>query len=342
MVGAYLALNPDYLQRFIRALEHESPSIRILSASILGRSLEGYLDEKSKRGLVMEELKRPEALVAIHKLIRSEEPALTIAGLNLLSDTLADEQGSESWNTSDDGSAPPTPLKDQVVSQELLAYVVGLFGRKNKPLAAAALRLLSQICWGYSRGKQLTKLAFEAVSPTADAFFFAVLDEDWGGGRHGGRQRRHVQAAAATGGGLARMETLLKQTPETVQEAKALVEGYRALLCGDEVDSSAGRTNPRLPALVARILRDGGVGELEVARWIIQLLHDDENPDALSSWTDLATKEVTDALIAFVNTQPQSFEQPEQGEMPWEEFHKIDRAYDEKVAAEAARIKRCS
>ena len=341
MVGAYLALNQNHIKRFIRALGHESPSkVRIFSASILGRSLDGYLDEQPKRDLVMEELKRPEALAAILQLIKSEEPPVTIAGLNLLSNTLAGEQGTESCGSDD--APPPTPLKDQIVTQELLADLMALLGRKDKPLATAALCLLSQFCWGYSRGKELTKLAFEAVTPTADAFFFSFLDEDWGGGRHAGRQRRYIQAAAAEGGGLARIESLLKHTPVTIQEAKALVEGYRALLCGEDVDCSMGRTNPHLPPLVAQLLRDGGVAELEVARWITQLLHDDENPDVFSSWTDLATKEVIDSLLAFVNIQPQSFEEPEQGDMPWEEFHKLERAYREKVKIESARIKRCN
>ena len=342
MVRADLASNQDHLQRFIRVLDHESHSIRILSASILGKCLEGYLGERSKPSPIMEELKRPEALAAIRRLIRSGVSTLTIAGLNLLSDALVAQQLSESWDTGDDGTTPFNPWDDEKALQDFLTYVVGLFGQKDKPVVTAVLRLLGQVCWFYPRGKQSTRLAFEAVTPTADASFFSILDADWGGGLHGRRQLRHVQAVAAAGGGIARMESLLKHMPETVKEIRTLLEGYAALLSGDEVDPSPGRTNPHLPVLVARMLREGGEEELEVVRWIIRRLHEDGNPEVFSSWTDLATKEVVDSLIAFVNIQPQPFERPEQGEMPQEEFQAIERVYDEKAVAEAVRIQRCS
>lgn len=339
MVGAYLALEKGAVKRFIQALGHEVSSVQALSASILGHSLDGHLDEESKRNLVVEELKDPEAVSAILNLIRSGDSPASIAGLNLLADLFYGEDGTESWNQSDNDPPPATPLKDQIASANFITEIVGLFQSKNKELATAALRLLSQVCWGYPKGTRLTKLAFEAVTPTADAYFFSFLDEDWGGGRRGGRQRRFVQAAAATGGGLVRVEYLLRHAPDSLKEIKALVEGYRALLCGEDVDRSIGRRNPHLPGLIARMLKEGGVEELAVVRWIIQLVHDDENLEAFSSWKDVATTEVVESLAAYLDIRPEKFDRPERGDLPWEEYQALHRVYEEKVATEKVRVK---
>jgi len=338
MVGAYLALSKGAVKRFAQALSHESSAVKALSASILGHSLDGYLDEEPKRDLVVAELKEPQAVAAILRLIRSGNVPSSIAGLNLLSKLFYGEDGTESFNQSDDDPPPATPLKDQIATESFIAEVVGLLQSKNKDLSTTALRLLSQICWGYPKGKRLTKLAFEAITPTADAYFFSILDEDWGGGRRGGRQRRFVQAAAATGGGLVRVEYLLRHPPDKLEEVKALVEGYRALLCGDDVDRSMGRRNPYLPGLVARMLKEGGVEELVVVRWVIQLVHDDEKPEAFSSWKDVGSKEVVESLAAYLDIRPEKFDRPERGDMPWEEYQKLHQVYEDKVKAEKARV----
>ncbi|KAF8156918.1 armadillo-type protein [Crassisporium funariophilum] len=334
MAGSYLLETEGAIKTFVDILGGPFPELRCRAASILSRTLESYKDGESQRDVATAVLTEPAIYSAILAALHSDDLTTVNAAANLVGEILAGEDGTQSWYYEEDSGKPPppTPLKDAKVTPELALYTVGLL--KQKETAVGALYLLCQLCWGYQRGLEVVQKAFEAYIADADAFFFAALYGKYIG-KHSGRQRRVVAEAAVKAGAIARAVALLEAEHETIEIRRAAADGLRNLLAADSADFAIGRTNQRLPAVLAQLVADGTKESLTIVNWMVRLLADEEDPKTFETWTEFAKPDVVDNLIKWLNTVPETFEKPNPDDMTEEEFEKADAEYDAKVAKAA-------
>jgi len=285
-------------------------------------------DSNEQRGIAAKALTQPNVYPRILAGLHSDDLSTVNASANLISEILSSEWGTQSWNYDESSGKPPppSPIKDATITDEFAQHIVGLL--KQRETAPGALNVLCQCCWGYKRGYDVTRMAFESVIPDADVFFFEALYGKFES-RHAGRQRRHVAAAAFHAGGMARIESQLKKDLPTVEERRAAVEGFRVLLAADDVDLSIGRKNAQLPILLAQLFADETEESMNTACFMIRLLSDSEN--GFEAWTALATEETIQHLIFWLEKPPPTFERPDADKMTEKEFEKADNEYDKKV-----------
>jgi len=303
-VGVALLKIEGCIAHFLDLLGDPVSEMRCLAAAVLARTLDSCIDSKSQRPLATAALSGDNSYPRVLAALRSDDPKTVNAVAKLLAEILADEEGSKSWSYEEESGAPPPacPLKDRTVTPELAAYTIALL--KQPDVAASALALLSQFCWGYQRGFDIVSKAFETVVPDADAFFFSALDGNFVG-RHVGRQRRVVADAAVKAGGLDRAAVLLEEEYASPDARKAAVEGYRVMLCADSVDAVVGRENPKLPGILATIFAEGSLESLKTVNSMIRLVSAEDFTKTIPAWKDFATPKncrAASALDQYLST----------------------------------------
>ncbi|KIM42250.1 hypothetical protein M413DRAFT_10443 [Hebeloma cylindrosporum] len=314
-VGVALLRIEGGVDNFLDILEGPTSEARCLAAAVLARTLDSYVDSESQRPLATAALSNDNSYPRVLAALHSADPKTVNAAAKLLAEILAGEDGSKSWSYEEESGAPPPgcPLKDRTVTPDLAAYTISLL--KKPDAADGALALLCQFCWGYQRGFDIVKKAFEAVVPDADVFFFAALDGEFEG-RHTGRQRRVVADAAVKAGGLDRATVLLEKEHATPEARQAAVEGYRTMLCADSVDAAMGRANPKLPGILATLFAEGSLRSLKAVNFMIRLVSAEDFTKSIPSWTDFATPETVEQL---------TFESPDPEGLTEEEFSRLDK-----------------
>jgi len=330
-VGVALLRIEGGIDTFLDILEGPASEARCLAAAVLARTLDSYIDSESQRPFATATLSGDNSYPRVLAALHSDDPKTVNAAAKLLAEILAGEEGSRSWSYEEESGAPPPgcPLKDKTVTPELAAYTIALL--KTPDAAVGALALLCQFCWGYQRGFDIVKKAFEPVIPNADVFFFAALDGEFAG-RHIGRQRRVVADAAVKAGGLDRASVLLEEEHLTPQARQAAVEGYRVMLCADSVDAIVGRENPKLPGILATLFADGSLESLKAVNFMIRLVNTEDFTKMIPAWIDFATPRTVEQLVRWINTLPQTFESPNAEGMTDEECSRLDKECDEKTA----------
>lgn len=182
-VGVALLRIEGGIDNFLDILEGFTSEARYLAAAVLARTLDSYIDSESQPPLATATLSGEKSYPRVLAALHSDNPKTVNAAAKLLAEILAGEDGSRSWSYEEESGAPPPGclLKDRTVTPELAAYTIALLKRPG--VAVGALALLCQFCWGYRRGFDIVKKAFEAVVPDAEVFFFAALDGEFAG-RH--------------------------------------------------------------------------------------------------------------------------------------------------------------
>ncbi|KAF4580391.1 hypothetical protein EYR40_003107 [Pleurotus pulmonarius] len=235
------------------------------------------------------------------------EAAVNTAGsiLYLLGDIISDDLGTESWGWEDDSGdpPPPCPLKDSIVTAELVRTALalvslpplvikeeGIDSEKDSPSQASqnALHFLCHACWGYQHGYELVVAGFKDLFSkpigAEELWVYSNLDGDYAG-RGTSRMRRKVADAAVAAGGLAREFELLKREVEKLSTfspdedkakaskcRRAAVEGLRVLLRSDDANQELARNNDDLPLLLTHLISEESRVSLGVVQWIMSLL----------------------------------------------------------------------
>ncbi|KAH6900830.1 armadillo-type protein [Coprinopsis sp. MPI-PUGE-AT-0042] len=274
-------------------------------------------------------LSEDDVLPRILSALQSPETNISVAAFNLLAEILK----TDDWFDED----IPAPIKERVVNPELADLVISKL--KVPELAPSALSVLTEMCWAYKRGFEVVQKAFEPYIPQADAAFFAALYGE-SAARFISRKRRHVADAAVNAGAFPRMLTLLEEPITSVESCRVTVEAFRTLLCAEVADLAVGRTNTRIPVLLAHLIADGSFASVLQATLMVRLLSDDDNPKALESWADVLANETTvNQLINALNTELVEFERPS-ADLPMEEFEALGKEYEKKTEAEAERFRK--
>ncbi|KAF9003383.1 hypothetical protein BDQ17DRAFT_1425343 [Cyathus striatus] len=321
------------LNKLMEGAKGSSISECCLAASVLTRLFNSYSggeDSKPQREVVKERISSAYNLRRIIAVIYSSPPKVSGAVCHLIGELLLDEDGTESWmHDKDSGKPPPpTPLKDQIVTPELLKHAIGLLNHLDA--AKEALYLLSQACWGNARGLSLTEMAFIPAIPDADVHFFASLYGVYDGG-HAARQRRCVAEAAVKAGAIPRALELLESVSGSSCVIRAAVEGLRVLLTADSADRDIGRRSQSLQKALAMLLADETKESFDQVYWMLMLIIDDGN-EWLNSWTEFASTESARHLVNMLEKHRGAHEEPKEEGMSQEEYVAAVEEYQKKVS----------
>ncbi|TFK22381.1 ARM repeat-containing protein [Coprinopsis marcescibilis] len=256
-------------------------------------------------------------LPRIHSALQHADPKIASAAFNLLASIL--DIGPYIFPDEDD----PAPLKDRIITPELVELAVGKLQAPDG-LGEAALALLCEICRYYKRGLELAQKTFEGYIPKADASFFVALDGTWST-KHQGRKHWRVATAAVNAGGIQRVVELLEtQQFTTIESRRAIVEAFRVLLCAEDVDNNdVARHSEKFAALLAELLADGTYDSLNLVRMLVRLLSVNDVPEALGLWSEaLGTEETVKHLLGFLGTELVVYPEPDAEKLGEEEHTK--------------------
>ncbi|KDQ22432.1 hypothetical protein PLEOSDRAFT_174919 [Pleurotus ostreatus PC15] len=310
--AGYFLFKDGFLGCLMNLLEKEGYLAYVIP--LFSKLLDSYTggdDSKPVKPEIVKELSSPNVqstlLALTHVTTDAPEARVNTAGsiLFLLGDIVSGDLGTESWGWEDDSGdpPPPCPLKDSIVTAELVRTAIalvslpplvlkeeGLDSEKDSPSQASqnALHFLCHACWGYQRGYDLVVAGFKDLfSKPIDAeelWVYSNLDGDYAG-RGTSRMRRKVADAAVAADGLARVFELLKRevkklstlTPDEDKAKagkyrRAAVEGLRVLLRSDNANQDLARNNDDLPLLLTHLISEESRVSLDVVQWIMSLL----------------------------------------------------------------------
>ncbi|KAF9459111.1 armadillo-type protein [Collybia nuda] len=341
-VGWYL-LESDRTALLLKIVEEQVSAEAQLAFSVLARLLDSYKnggedDRISQRPTAVQLLTAPDTLAHIFTCLHSNDLIVVGASANLIAEVISEEEGTQSWSYEEESgkAPPPTPLKDIIVTAELVHYVVSLM--KKPKVSKDALHLLCQFCWGYPRGFNLVKKAFEACVPDGDVFFFASLYGDFLN-KHAGRQRRCVANAACLAGALDRTFLLLeREATSDAEHRRAAVEGLRVILCADSADVNLARKNVILPSVLSSLVADVCKESLGPVLWFLRLLENEEDQSWLLDWTEFGNPETVQNFLKLLNkfsysTNPDGTGGPKKETMGEGEYERAYEEYTEKIIA---------
>lgn len=309
--AGYFLFKDGFLGCLMNLLEKECYLAYVIP--LFSKLLDSYTggdDSKPVKPEIVKELSSPNVqstlLALTHFTNDAPEARVNTAGsiLFLLGDIVSGDLGTESWGWEDDSGdpPPPCPLKDSIVTAELVRTAIalvslpslvvkeeGLDSEQDIPSQASqnALHFLCHACWGYQRGYDLVVAGFKDLfSKPIDAeelWAYSNLDGDYAG-RGTIRMRRKVAEAVVAAGGLVRAFELLKRevkklstlTPDedrakTGKYRRAAVDGLRILLRSDTANQERARNNDDLPLLLTHFISESRMS-LDVVLWIMTLL----------------------------------------------------------------------
>lgn len=281
----------------LNVLNGPSSKNRCLAASILSKLWDG--DSEPQRDTVGAALTAPDTYPRLLAAFKHQDSQTAAAVANLLSKILHEEQGMESlsYNNNSNIPPPPSPLKDKIVTSDLIHHAIRLI---NQPeLAKEALSLVCLCCWGYPRGFDLVQASFASYVPEADVFFFASLDSEYQG-KHVSRQRRRVAEAAVKAGAISRVVKLLESEVDSIKAGRVAVEGVRVLLSAESADKDIDRSSKRLPSVLAALVADKTKESLERVLWMLKLLVNDEDQSWILKWGDFGNAETVGQLVEIL------------------------------------------
>ncbi|EAU81478.1 hypothetical protein CC1G_05308 [Coprinopsis cinerea okayama7 len=311
---------------------------RCLAATILSKLPDTYepkgddeSEQSSYRSAATAALSTDEILPRILTTLESDDVGIASAAFTLLAAIMTNEV---MWSDDDGDDDIPSPVKDKVVTPQLIELALG---KLSVPaVAPAALQVLVESAWQYNRGFALVRDAFKPHVPKADATFFELLDGPADNdSRYRARKRRHLAGAVVNVGGLLRIQDLLEEPVVSIDARRSLVVGFRALLCTDVADLDVGRQSKRLPVLLAELLADGTYDSLRRVMWMVRLLSVEGNARALASWTALGTEETINHLVKFLQTGRVEIPEPSLEGLGEEEYEKTLEEHRKKVKENA-------
>lgn len=334
--AGYFLFKDGFLGCLMNLLEKECYLAYVIP--LFSKLLDSYTggdDSKPVKPEIVKELSSPNVqstlLALTHFTNDAPEARVNTAGsiLFLLGDIVSGDLGTESWGWEDDSGdpPPPCPLKDSIVTAELVRTAIalvslpslvvkeeGLDSEQDIPSQASqnALHFLCHACWGYQRGYDLVVAGFKDLfSKPIDAeelWVYRNLDGDYAG-RGTIRMRRKVAEAVVAAGGLVRAFELLKRevkklstlTPDedrakTGKYRRAAVDGLRILLRSDTANQERARNNDDLPLLLTHFISEESRMSLDVVLWIMTLLSnefdfDDSDDNELAKRQGLSPEE---------------------------------------------------
>ncbi|TFK41590.1 armadillo-type protein [Crucibulum laeve] len=332
IVGHYL-LKLDIVPPLLSAFEGPSSEDRCAAAKVMARLLDAFSDDEeavSQRNVAVAVLTDPNVLPRILAQMYATDLKTAGAAAKLVGEIVFEEDGTEAWSydPAEGKPPPPSPLKDSIITPELVNHLMGLL--KQKDSASGALYLLAQACWGNTRGFNIVCKEFEAHISTADGMFFASLSGEYVG-RHLVRQERRVADAAVKAGALDRAQELLGLEYDNIEMRRAVVEGFRVLLCSDDVDRNLGRNNKSLPRALAALIADETQMSLNDVYWVLAMLEDIESTEWLKSWSEFVSPASVEHILKAFHSIPVELEEPSADGLAEDKYEKIIAEHQQKA-----------